>query len=57
MANKIGKITQIIGAVVDVQFEGQLPEILTALECNNSGNRLVFDVAKLGVHQLEELAL
>ena len=31
-----GKITQIIGAVVDVKFEGELPEILTALECNNS---------------------
>ena len=30
-----GKITQIIGAVVDVKFDGELPEILTALECNN----------------------
>ena len=36
-----GQITQIIGAVVDVKFEGELPEILTALECDNSGNRLV----------------
>ena len=40
MSNKFGKITQVIGAVVDVQFENQLPEILTALECDNSGNRL-----------------
>ena len=31
-----GKITQIIGAVVDVSFEGELPEILTALECKNA---------------------
>ena len=38
-----GKITQIIGAVVDVKFEGELPEILTALECDNGGNRLVLD--------------
>ena len=30
-----GKITQIIGAVVDVKFDGDLPEILTALECKN----------------------
>ena len=33
MENKIGKITQVIGAVVDVQFEDELPEILFALEC------------------------
>ena len=46
MSKKIGKITQVIGAVVDVQFEGQLPEILTALECDNSGNRLVLEVAQ-----------
>ena len=41
-----GKITQVIGAVVDVKFDGELPEILTALECNNSGNRLVLEVAQ-----------
>ena len=41
MEKKIGKIIQVIGAVVDVKFEDQLPEILTALECENSGNRLV----------------
>ena len=41
MSDKFGKITQVIGAVVAVRFEGQLPEILTAVECSNSGNRLV----------------
>jgi len=49
MANNIpeGKITQIIGAVVDVQFEeGHLPEILNALETDNSGTRLVLEVAQ-----------
>ena len=37
---KKGKITQVIGAVVDVKFDGELPEILTALECNNAGTDL-----------------
>jgi F-type H+-transporting ATPase subunit beta len=42
-----GKITQIIGAVVDVQFEdGHLPEILNALETDNGGSRLVLEVAQ-----------
>ena len=36
-----GKITQIIGAVVDVNFDSNLPEIYTALEVNNSGNKLI----------------
>ena len=58
MDNKSGKITQIIGAVVDVQFEGQLPEILTALECNNSGNRLVLEVAQhLGETAVRTIAM
>ncbi len=43
---KKGKITQIIGAVVDVKFEGELPEILTALECKNGDNRLVLEVTR-----------
>ena len=34
-----GKISQVIGAVVDVQFEGELPQILNALETDNNGNR------------------
>jgi F-type H+-transporting ATPase subunit beta len=41
-----GKITQIIGAVVDVKFDGDLPEILSALECKNGDNRLVLEVAQ-----------
>ena len=53
MTNKFGKITQVIGAVVDVQFQGQLPEILTALECDNSGNKLGLEVAQ----HLEKLPL
>jgi F-type H+-transporting ATPase subunit beta len=39
--NATGKITQVIGAVVDVQFEGDLPAILNALETKNGDNRLV----------------
>ncbi|MBQ7633137.1 MAG: F0F1 ATP synthase subunit beta [Alphaproteobacteria bacterium] len=47
-ANKhtIGRIHQVLGAVVDVKFEDEnnLPNILTALECNNNGKRLVLEV-------------
>ncbi len=39
--SKKGKITQIIGAVVDVNFETDLPEIYTALEVNNSESKLI----------------
>ncbi len=42
----VGRITQVIGAVVDVKFEGQLPEILNALETTNQGNRMVLEVAQ-----------
>jgi len=41
-----GHVTQIIGAVLDVQFDGPLPNILNALECENQGNRLVLEVAQ-----------
>src|SRR5215475_5599807 len=44
--NVIGKITQVIGAVVDVQFDGHLPAILNALETKNQGKRLVLEVAQ-----------
>src|SRR3569832_509275 len=44
--NAVGKITQVIGAVVDVQFEAHLPAILNALETTNGGNRLVLEVAQ-----------
>ena len=46
MATANGKITQIIGAVVDVQFEGDLPEILNALTTDNNGKTLVLEVAQ-----------
>src|SRR6266567_4230151 len=46
MANPVGHITQVIGAVVDVQFEGHLPAILNALETKNQGHRLVLEVAQ-----------
>src|ERR1700684_4406170 len=45
-ANNIGHVTQVIGAVVDVKFEGELPQILNALETINNGNRLVLEVAQ-----------
>ena len=44
--NNIGIISQVMGAVVDVKFEGELPEILNALEVENQGNRLVLEVAQ-----------
>jgi len=57
-SNKSGKITQVIGAVVDVQFEGHLPAILNALETNNGGNRLVLEVAQhLGESTVRTIAM
>ena len=53
-----GKITQIIGAVVDVKFDGDLPEILSALECKNGDNRLVLEVAQhLGESTVRTIAM
>jgi len=47
MSNRAtGRITQVIGAVVDVKFDEHLPEILNALETTNGGNRLVLEVAQ-----------
>ncbi|MDT3377293.1 F0F1 ATP synthase subunit beta [Labrys portucalensis] len=46
MANKTGRVVQVIGAVVDVQFDEHLPEILNALETTNNGQRLVLEVAQ-----------
>jgi len=46
MADAKGKITQVIGAVVDVQFEGELPAILNAITVDNNGRRLVMEVAQ-----------
>ncbi|MTI00463.1 MULTISPECIES: F0F1 ATP synthase subunit beta [Alphaproteobacteria] len=58
MANAKGKVTQIIGAVVDVHFEDQLPEILNALETTNNGKRLVLEVAQhLGENTVRTIAM
>ena len=58
MANAVGKITQVIGAVVDVQFEDHLPEILNALETDNNGKRLVLEVAQhLGENTVRTIAM
>jgi F-type H+-transporting ATPase subunit beta len=54
----VGKVTQVIGAVVDVQFDDHLPEILNALETDNNGNRLVLEVAQhLGENTVRTIAM
>ncbi|HUC63150.1 MAG TPA: F0F1 ATP synthase subunit beta, partial [Alphaproteobacteria bacterium] len=56
--NLVGTITQITGAVVDVRFEGDLPEILNALELENQGRRLVLEVAQhLGESTVRTIAM
>ena len=53
-----GKVRQVIGAVVDVQFEDHLPAILNALETENRGNRLVLEVAQhLGENTVRTIAM
>ena len=53
-----GKVTQVIGAVVDVQFAGDLPAILNALEVDNNGKRLVLEVAQhLGENTVRAVAM
>jgi F-type H+-transporting ATPase subunit beta len=53
-----GTIAQVIGAVVDVAFESDLPAILTALETDNNGNRLVLEVAQhLGENTVRTIAM
>jgi F-type H+-transporting ATPase subunit beta len=53
-----GKVTQVIGAVVDVQFDDHLPAILNALETDNNGNRLVLEVAQhLGENTVRTIAM
>ena len=57
-ANQTGHVTQVIGAVVDVQFEGHLPAILNAIETKNGGNRLVLEVAQhLGESTVRTIAM
>ncbi|SDW11024.1 F0F1 ATP synthase subunit beta [Litoreibacter albidus] len=58
MANVKGKITQVIGAVVDVQFDDTLPEILNALTTDNNGKTLVLEVAQhLGENTVRAIAM
>ena len=58
MANAKGKITQVIGAVCDVQFEDHLPEILNALKTDNNGKELVLEVAQhLGENTVRCIAM
>ncbi|MFT6273615.1 MAG: F-type H+-transporting ATPase subunit beta, partial [Dinoroseobacter sp.] len=58
MANAKGKITQVIGAVVDVQFEDDLPAILNALTTENNGKPLVLEVAQhLGENTVRTIAM
>lgn len=54
----VGKISQVIGAVVDVQFEGNLPPILNAMEVQGTEHRLVLEVAQhLGDSRVRAIAL
>jgi F-type H+-transporting ATPase subunit beta len=56
--NQVGKITQVMGPVVDVQFEGDLPNILNALETKNGDQRLVLEVAQhLGENVVRTIAM
>ena len=58
MVKNVGKITQVIGAVVDVQFEDSLPEILNALETSNNGLKMILEVAQhLGENTVRTIAM
>jgi F-type H+/Na+-transporting ATPase subunit beta len=55
---KEGRITQVIGAVVDVQFDGELPKIMNALKTNNNGSELILEVAQhLGESTVRAIAM
>jgi len=58
MSKNVGKIKQIIGPVVDVEFENELPPILNALHVKVDGNRVVLEVAQhLGENTLRSIAM
>ncbi len=58
MKNIVGKVVQVIGAVIDVKFEGDLPAILNALHTENNGKRLVLEVAQhLGESTVRTVAM
>ena len=57
-SNLIGRISQVLGAVVDVSFEGELPSIMNALEVDNKGNKLILEVAQhLGENAVRTIAM
>jgi F-type H+/Na+-transporting ATPase subunit beta len=57
-SNIVGSITQVIGAVVDVHFEGELPSILSALHVDNAGRMLTLEVAQhLGENTVRTIAM
>ena len=47
-----GKISQVIGAVVDVEFDAELPQILDALQVDNNGQKLILEVAPVSYTHL-----
>jgi len=56
--NLVGSVSQVMGAVVDVRFEGDLPAILNALHCENQGQKLVLEVAQhLGESMVRTVAM
>ncbi|MCK6453565.1 MAG: F0F1 ATP synthase subunit beta [Alphaproteobacteria bacterium] len=56
--NTTGRVTQVLGAVVDVRFDGELPAILNALDVDNQGNKLVLEVAQhLGENTVRTVAM
>src|SRR5947208_15689048 len=58
MAKGAVNVTQVIGADMNVQFEGHLPAILNALETDNRGNRLVLEVSQhLGESTVRTIAM
>ena len=58
MTSQKGRITQVMGAVVDVQFDSHLPEILNALETQNEGQKLILEVAQhLGENTVRTIAM
>jgi F-type H+/Na+-transporting ATPase subunit beta len=57
-SNKVGKISQVMGAVIDVKFDGHLPEILNALSTKNQGGTLILEVAQhLGENTVRTIAM
>ena len=56
--NNVGRVAQVIGAVVDVTFDGELPEILSALTTRNGDTTLVLEVAQhLGENTVRTIAM